>query len=95
MLVERHRREILPEDGTVLGTGTLQALAKDGVRIVRQRGAAYEFRHDQMRAFLAALWLTEETPSQVALQDVILSANVFALHWARSRGTLGFRGIVA
>ena len=90
MLVERHRREILPEDGTVLGTGTLQALAKDGVRIVRQRGAAYEFRHDQMRAFLAALWLTEETPSQVALQDAILSANVFALSRLDQEGLWGF-----
>lgn len=79
LLAVHRRREILPEDASVLGTGTLRDLAREGVRIVRQRGTAYEFRHDQMRAFLAALWLIEETPGQPAFEAALLDADIFAL----------------
>jgi hypothetical protein len=30
------------------------------VRIIWPVGGEYEFRHDQMRAFLAALWIVDE-----------------------------------
>jgi hypothetical protein len=59
-MVTGRRREIRSEDDKLLGAGSLKALAKEGVRIVRSSGEVYEFRHDQMRAFLPALYLIEE-----------------------------------
>jgi hypothetical protein len=70
----------VPEDEKVLGAGTLQALEREGLRIVRQIGAEHEFRHDQMRAFLAALWLVEETPTLPALQKTAIDAGAFGLN---------------
>jgi hypothetical protein len=67
-MVTQRRREILSDDEKLLGDGNLRALAKEGIRIVRPVGATHEFRHDQMRAFLAALWLFEETPNLPALE---------------------------
>ncbi len=64
----------------MLGAGTLNALVREGVRIVRSIGAEHEFRHDQMRAFLAALWLVEETPTIAALQKTATDAGVFGLN---------------
>ena len=75
-MVTQRRRRILPDDEKMLGVGTLNALEREGVRIVRSLGAEHEFRHDQMRAFLAALWLVEETP---ALQKTATDAGVFGL----------------
>ena len=79
-MVTQRRREITAQDGVVLGVGTLPALAKEGVRIVRQVGAVHEFRHDQMRAFLAALWLVEETSNLPALETAMSDAKAFALN---------------
>jgi hypothetical protein len=79
-LVTQRRRRIVPEDEKVLGAGTLQALEREGLRIVRQIGAEHEFRHDQMRAFLAALWLVEETPTLPALQKTAIDAGAFGLN---------------
>jgi hypothetical protein len=79
MMVQRRRR-ILPNDEQVLGVGTLHALEREGLGIVRSIGAEREFRHDQMRAFLAALWLVEETPNLRALQKTAIDAGAFGLN---------------
>jgi hypothetical protein len=50
------------------------------LRIVRSAGAEHEFRHDQKRAFLAALWLVEETPTLPALQNTASDAGAFSLN---------------
>ena len=79
-MVTQRRRRIVPEDEKVLGVGTLQALEREGLRIVRQIGAEHEFRHDQMRAFLAALWLVEEMPTLPALQKTAIDTGAFGLN---------------
>jgi L-2-hydroxyglutarate oxidase LhgO len=58
----------------------LEALKREGLRIVRQIGAEHEFRHDQMRAFLAAVWLVEQTPTLKALQKTAIDAGAFGLN---------------
>ena len=79
-MMTQRRRDIVPDDENVLGVGTLRALEREGLGIVRTIGAAREFRHDQMRAFLAALWLVEEMPTQSALQKTATDAGVFRLN---------------
>ncbi len=79
-MVTQRRRRIVPEDEKLLGGGTLKALEREGLRIVRPIGAEHEFRHDQMRAFLAALWLVEETPTLPALQKSASEAGAFGLN---------------
>ena len=78
-MVGQRRRRIIPSDENLLGAKTLEALAGEGVRIVRSIGAEHEFRHDQMRAFLAAMWLVEETPTLPALQKTAIDAGIFGL----------------
>jgi hypothetical protein len=79
MMVTQHRRKIVSDDEKVLGAGTLQELEREGLRIVRPIGTDHEFRHDQMRAFLAALWLVEEMPTLPALQKAATDAGAFTL----------------
>jgi hypothetical protein len=79
-MVTQRRRRMVPDDEKMLGVGTLRALEREGVRIVRSIGAEHEFRHDQMRAFLAALWLVEETPTLPALQKTATDAGAFGLN---------------
>jgi hypothetical protein len=79
-MVTQRRRRIVPDDEKTLGAGILPALEREGLRIVRAIGAEHEFRHDQMRAFLAALWLIEETPTLPALQRAATEAGAFALN---------------
>jgi hypothetical protein len=79
-MVTQRRRRIVPEDERALGVGTLSALEREGLPIVRSIGAEREFRHDQMRAFLAALWLVEETPTLRALQKTATDAGAFGLN---------------
>jgi hypothetical protein len=80
MMVTQRRRRIVPDDEKMLGAGTLSALEREGLRIVRSIGSEHEFRHDQMRAFLAALWLVEETPTMPAVQKTATDAGVFGLN---------------
>jgi hypothetical protein len=79
MMMQR-RREIAAEDEKVSGAGALTALVRQDMPIIRQVGTAYEFRHDQMRAFLAALWLVEETPTAKAIGRAVLDGKAFALN---------------
>jgi hypothetical protein len=78
-MVNDRRREIAEADAARLGEVALRALTREGVRILRQVGKLHEFRHDQMRAFLAALWLAEELPTVAAMKEAILKANAFSL----------------
>ena len=79
-MVTQRRREISSDDVKLLGAGNLRALTKEGIRIVRPVGATHEFRHDQMRAFLAALWLFEEQPNMPALEKASIDGGAFALN---------------
>ena len=79
-MVTQRRREITADDEKSLDADTLQGLAKEGVRIVRQVGRVHEFRHDQMRAFLAALWLVEEMPNLPALEKEMDDSGMFGLN---------------
>ena len=89
MMIQRRRR-ILPDDENALGVGTLHALEREGLRIVRSIGVEREFRHDQMRAFLAALWLVEETPTLTALQKTATDAGAFGLNRRDQEELWGF-----
>jgi ligand-binding sensor domain-containing protein len=79
-MVTQRRRRILPDDEKTLGVGTLKALEGEGLRIIRSAGAEHEFRHDQMRAFLAASWLVEEMPTMSALHKTATDAEAFGLN---------------
>jgi hypothetical protein len=79
-MVTQRRRRIVPDDEKMLDAGTLRELAREGLRIVRPVGAEHEFRHDQMRAFLAALWLVEEKHTIQALEKTATDAAAFGLN---------------
>ena len=62
------RRHFAAED--VQTPGLLDAVTSDGARIARMRdGRLYEFRHDEMRGYLAARWVARESGSPLALLD--------------------------
>ena len=94
MMIQRRRR-IVPDDEKALGVGTLNALEREGLRIVRSIGTEHEFRHDQMRAFLAALWLVEETPTLPALAEDRDRCRRIRSQPARPRRALGVRRAIA
>jgi len=50
-------------------------------------GEEHEFRHDQMRAFLAGLWLVRQQPNLPALQKTAIDAGAFGLN-QRDQGEL-------
>jgi hypothetical protein len=89
-MVTNRRRRIVPDDEKVLGVGTLNALKGEGLRIVRSIGVEHEFRHDQMRAFLAALWLVEEKPTLAALQKTATDDGVFGINRRDQEQLWGF-----
>jgi hypothetical protein len=78
-MVMQRRREITSEDEKLLGETVLAALDCEGVRIVSRIGNVREFRHDQMRAFLAALWLAEEMPIAAA-QRAAVDGGAFSIN---------------
>jgi len=88
-MVTQRRRRIVAEDEKELDAGTLPALEREGLRIVRPIGAEHEFRHDQMRAFLAASWLVEEM-TLPALQKTANDAGAFALNQRDQEELWGF-----
>jgi hypothetical protein len=89
-MVTQRRRRIVSNDEKVLEVGTLQELEREGLRIVRSIGSEHEFRHDQMRAFLAALWLVEEAPNLPALQKTVTDAGAFGLNRRDQEELWGF-----
>ena len=80
-MVTQRRRQIMSDDERVLGADVLSALDREGVRIVRRIGKVYEFRHNQMRAFLAALWLVDEMPTITKAQKAAVDGGAFQLSW--------------
>ncbi|WP_132680154.1 hypothetical protein [Pseudomonas vancouverensis] len=74
------RRHIDASGIDSLGSEDFKSLSRDGVKIIRKVGSSYEFRHDQMRAFLAALWLADEMPSMVSLKNAVLEGKAFDLN---------------
>jgi ligand-binding sensor domain-containing protein len=91
-MMTSRRRRILQDDEKALGVGTLPALERGGIRFLRSMGSEREFRHDQMRAFLAALWLVEEPPTISALQKMATDAGAFALNRRDQEELWGFVG---
>jgi ligand-binding sensor domain-containing protein len=89
-MMTQRRRRIVPDDQKMLEVGALQELEREGLRIVRSIGMEHEFRHDQMRAFLAALWLVEETPHLPALQKTATDAGAFGLNRRDQEELWGF-----
>jgi hypothetical protein len=79
-MLQHGRREISTDDEKLVGTGAFKALTRSGIRILRQRATVYEFRHDQMRAFLAASWLVQEAPTPTAMQTMITEAKIFSIN---------------
>jgi hypothetical protein len=79
-MITQRRREITADDEKMLGADVLPALDREGVRILRRIGKVHEFRHDQMRAFLAALWLAEEMPNIAAVQKAAVDGGAFAIN---------------
>ena len=60
------RRDLRPGDN--IPAALLEPLKRPGVRVVRtQDGETWQFRHDQMRAYLAARWAAVEEVSPVDL----------------------------
>jgi len=66
-LIVDGRREISLDEGQALGEDVAAILSSDGVRVMRRVGRSWEFRHDQMRAFLAASSLADDTPTLTQL----------------------------
>ena len=61
------RRQFSLDEGEALGEAVAATLSSDGVRVMRRVGRTWEFRHDQMRAFLAASSLADDTPTLTQL----------------------------
>ncbi|NEH58113.1 hypothetical protein GR198_20520 [Rhizobium leguminosarum] len=57
------RRQFSVGERQTLGEMEVERLCADGIRILRRLGDRFEFRHDQMRSFLASLQLVEENPN--------------------------------
>jgi len=79
-MIVAERRNIGIEDENLLPVGTLDDMVNEGTRIVRRSGKVREFRHDQMRAFLASLWLVDEMPTLHALEMTLIDAKVFRIN---------------
>jgi hypothetical protein len=60
---------------------TIDLLERPGVRIIRPIGEGYEFRHDQMHAFLAASWIVHEAPNVTAIAERLDKSEI----WQASR----------
>ena len=64
--------------GTYVSPDLLAPLLDPRVKIVRAKGGkVYEFRHDEMRGYLAAKWLAEQVVSPLSLfeEDVKIWQN--------------------
>ena len=76
-MMTKGRRELSAEDQVALGAGVLDALMQEDIRILRRSGPSYEFRHDQMRAFLAASWLVDGIGTLAARQRTMTDNHIF------------------
>ena len=78
MVLER-RHTLNDGDRARLGPKLLRLLDREGIRILRRVGEVYKFRHDQMRNFLAASFLVEDTPNIEACAQRIADTDVWML----------------
>lgn len=60
-----------------LGQPTFDAIVAARAPIIQVYGQAVEFRHDLMRAFLAAEWLVSNSPSSAALTSRISESEIW------------------
>lgn len=84
------RRDFSDAEGAELGAGVLGALSREGMRVVRRTGSLWEFRHDQMRAFLASQALVEDTPTLAHMIARMEEGRVFALPSAEQEALWAF-----
>jgi hypothetical protein len=89
-LIVEGRREFSFAEGQDLGEGVAAALSSDGVRVMRRVGRSWEFRHDQMRAFLAASSLAEDTPTLTQLVARIEEEKMLRLRRDDQEALWGF-----
>lgn len=78
MVVEKGR-SFTSEEGDALGDGVADILSKDSPRVIRKVQNKWEFRHDQMRAFLAACSLAEDSSTMKQLISRIEEGRMFRL----------------
>ena len=84
------RREFSSTEARDLGEGVADALSKEQVRVIRRTGASWEFRHDQMRAFLAASSLIEDMPAIAQVTDLLKQGKFFRLSRADQESLWAF-----
>lgn len=70
-------REITPKERLAIGEEILEKLEAPGVRVVRRVGEVLEFRHDQMRTFLAASHLVDNAPNAQAMAQRLAGSAVW------------------
>jgi hypothetical protein len=75
------RRDLQEPEIELLGEHVVKALQEGRARVLRQLSNYIEFRHDQMRAFLAASFLIDESPNVEAIIERLANSNI----WERGR----------
>ncbi|HFE4603846.1 TPA: hypothetical protein ACF26J_005690, partial [Klebsiella quasipneumoniae subsp. similipneumoniae] len=78
MVIDK-RRSFTFEEGDVLGDDVADILSKDSPKVIRKVHNKWEFRHDQMRAFLAACSLADDSPTMKILICRIEESKMFRL----------------
>ncbi|WP_270936721.1 NACHT domain-containing protein [Falsiroseomonas oryzae] len=78
-LLLKGRHKVNLDDQRILGAETVSALSREGVRVLHRRGADFEFRHEQMRDFLAALWISEAFPTAFSVQQELEEQKAFRM----------------
>ncbi|PVZ36140.1 hypothetical protein N438_00922 [Klebsiella sp. GL120222-02] len=78
-MIVKGQRAFTIEEGLALGADVAAILSRDSIRIIRRAGQSWEFRHDQMRAFLAASSLADDSPTLSKLINRIEEYNLFGL----------------
>jgi hypothetical protein len=75
------RRDLGAPEIQILGDHVVKTLQEGKARILRQMSTYLEFRHDQMRAFLAASFLVDESPNIEAMIERLADSDI----WNRGR----------
>ena len=90
-LIVSGRREMYEDEVARLGTGVADALTHErSMRITRRAGKNWEFRHDQMRAYLAAAALVEDSPTLQQLIAQTTEGGMFRLRRDDQEAVWGF-----
>lgn len=90
-LIVSGRREMSESEVAELGTGVADALTHErSMRITRRAGKNWEFRHDQMRAYLAAAALVEDSLTRQQLIDQTAEGRMFRLRRDDQEALWGF-----